>query len=218
MPNRDHTQAYHDYRRNYEAQPLSKAALLDNPLTQTHKWLNEAIASNLLDPTAASLATVSPKGQPSNRMILIKEITDHGLIFYTHYLSQKGQNIAQNPQVSLLFYWDKLHRQIRIEGHAEKIPLAHSEAYFKKRPKESQIMTSISIQSQPIQNRDTLESLFEAKKNKAEPQISLPENWGGYIIIPEYYEFWHGRENRLHDRISYTKKGPNQWIKTRLQP
>jgi pyridoxamine 5'-phosphate oxidase len=168
-----------------------------------------------------ALATISADGKPSNRMVLLKEYSSFGFTFYTNYESQKGMEIAQNPAVSLLFWWETLERQIRIEGVAQKISAQQSDEYFYSRAKTSQIAAVVSQQSQPLKSGEELQTEFKklcAEYADAEAIVPRPPHWGGYIVIPQRFEFWQGRENRLHDRFQYTRSESDSWQITRLFP
>jgi pyridoxamine 5'-phosphate oxidase len=204
-------------RREYTATPLSKIEMASNPFIQFEFWMDNALNSDILDPTAACLSTADSKGKPSSRIILIKDVSEKGFVFYTNYLSKKGLEIEENNQASLLFYWDKLHRQVRIEGSISKIAPELSTSYFSKRPHDSQVAASISNQSHPIKNRLALEKKFTDFSSENNSEIHCPKDWGGYCLSPNRFEFWQGRPNRLHDRIDYTKTNKN-WNLSRLQP
>ena len=211
----------HDFRsmrRNYGKSELVETQISPNAFDQISHWFKEAKASGILEPNAMSLATASKSGHPRNRIVLLKEINATGLVFFTNYLSQKGQDLEENPYASALFFWDKEERQVRFDGKVEKISREESEAYFLSRPFESQIGAHASIQSSTIPNREFVESKYEDMKEKYSGQIvPIPDYWGGYILIPEVIEFWQGRSSRLHDRIEY-KKSNNQWTINRLSP
>jgi pyridoxamine 5'-phosphate oxidase len=165
-----------------------------------------------------SLATVDPEGMPSIRTILLKELDEHGFVFFTNYNSRKANDLLQNPKGSILFYWKELERQVRIEGVIEKISIEKSEEYFHTRPRDSQIAAWVSKQSEKIPDRDHLDKKFNEYTAKfGNREIPLPQFWGGYRLIPNYFEFWQGMENRLHDRICYRKKDKN-WDIFRLAP
>ena len=167
------------------------------------------------------LTTVSSSCKPSSRMVLLKEYSPSGLTFYTNYESRKGLEIAGNPAVSLLFWWEALERQIRIEGTARKISATQSEEYFHSRPKTSQIAATVSRQSQPLLNAQDLQTHFKnlcAEFADAETTVPRPPHWGGYTVIPERFEFWQGRVNRLHDRFEYVRDSAENWKITRLYP
>lgn len=197
---------------------LTEADVLADPLAQLERWLRDATAAGLIEPTAMALASVAQDGRPSARMVLFKGFHDGGLTFYTNYESRKGQELAANPRVALLFWWDKLERSVRVEGRVEKLGRRLSEEYFHSRPRISQISASVSRQSSPVKDRATLERRyrdFEQKLGNAE--VPLPGNWGGYLARPERFEFWQGRQGRLHDRLVYEGAGRG-WTIVRLEP
>jgi pyridoxamine 5'-phosphate oxidase len=164
------------------------------------------------------LSTADVNGNPSARIVLLKEIDDSGFVFYTNYGSRKGKDLKENPKAALTFFWDELLRQIRIEGRIEKISKETSKKYFSSRPRESQIGAWVSAQSSVIPNREILENKFDELEEKfGNEEIPLPDFWGGYRVIPNYFEFWQGRENRLHDRICY-KKENDEWKIFRIAP
>jgi pyridoxamine 5'-phosphate oxidase len=205
----------HELRKNYSKHHLNEAEVNDNPFQQFATWFSDAQKSSIHEPNAMTLATASSDGKPSARIVLLKEVSKEGLVFYTNYHSRKGKEIAANPNAALLFFWDALERQVRIEGVVEKASDAASDAYFNSRPLESRIGAIVSAQSQVIESRKVLEELFEQKKK--EGNIERPKHWGGYILVPDYFEFWQGRPNRIHDRIAYTKN-ENGWSIQRLSP
>lgn len=203
-------------RYEYNKGHLDEKMLKKDPLNQLHTWLDDAIENDPLNANAMILSTVSKDCRLSSRIVLLKELTKDGLIFFTNYNSKKGKNIAENSSISVLFYWKELERQVRIEGEAFKTEKLISEKYFNSRPEESKISSIISPQSKEINNRLELEEKrYNLKRHKKE--LKRPENWGGYIIYPDYFEFWQGRENRLHDRLYYKKKDGN-WYTGRLSP
>ncbi len=193
-----------------------------DPFVQFDLWFKQAcqeMPSSLVN--SMVLATVSLGNKPSARVVLLKEYNSEGFIFYTNYQSRKGTDIAANPNVSLLFWWEILERQVRIEGTVEKIAVEKSSEYFQSRPKSSQLAALASHQSQPLTNIKDLENKFEslcAQYAAAELEIPKPDYWGGYIVKPESWEFWQGRENRLHDRFRYLKNSDGKWDITRLYP
>lgn len=207
-----------DIRTNYEKFELSESGINPNPFEQLRTWLNEAISANETEPTAMVLSTIDEEGFPESRVVLLKELKDDGLVFYTNYESKKGNQIAQNGHVAVVFFWPKLERQVRIKGIAEKISDIESTDYFKSRPIDSQLGAWASPQSRAIQNREVLDQNYrlyqEYFKNR---EIEKPPYWGGYIIMPEYFEFWQGRSNRLHDRFEFAISD-NHWIIRRLAP
>jgi len=205
----------HELRKNYTKNHLSESDVKDNPTQQFIAWFEEAQKSSIREPNAMTLATATANGKPSARIVLLKEVDEKGFVFFTNYLSRKGSEITANPQAALLFFWDTLERQVRIEGTLEKIAESESENYFNSRPLESRIGAIISKQSCIVKSREELELEFE--KTKESSEIKRPKNWGGYILSPNYFEFWQGGENRIHDRIIYTKHQEN-WLIQRLAP
>ncbi len=206
-------------RRNYARESLDEKNVAADPFSQFARWFEEAQSGQILEPNAMTLATANRKRQPSARTVLLKEFDKNGFVFFTNYESQKGRDLAENPQAALLFTWLDLERQIRIEGKVEKISAAESEIYFQSRPKSSQIGAWASPQSQIIPGREMLlEHVAELEYlyNKVE-KLPLPPFWGGYRLIPTVLEFWQGRESRLHDRIIYSKKR-GKWKIERLAP
>ncbi len=206
-------------RTEYKAGPLEEDQLFSDPMVQFQKWFEMAIASNVKEPNAMTLSTVSETGQPSSRIVLLKEANEEGFVFFTNYLSKKGREIESNNKVGLCFFWLELHRQIRIEGIAEKISFEESEAYFHSRPFGSQIGAITSSQSAESKGRAYLEKRYQDLYDQYEKagKAPMPEHWGGYLVRPEYYEFWQGRESRLHDRFEYSKDKDN-WDIRRLDP
>ncbi len=190
---------------------------ISHPIEIFSQWFNYAKENlSLLEPTAATLATVDSDGQPSCRVILIKEFSPEGFVFYTNYDSPKAQDIQNNKNIALLFYYD-LGRQIRIQGTAKKVSDTISDKYFHSRPRASQIASSASLQSQPLNAYEDFSKRVSELESKYPDKIPRPENWGGYIIEPSRFEFWVRGEHRIHDRVVYQKKGDN-WSKTRLYP
>lgn len=205
-------------RKDYCQTGLKREDLSDNPFQQFNKWFEQAQQADLLEPNAMSIATVSDKGAPSVRTVLLKLFDENGLVFFTNYNSQKAQEIQNNPQVALLFAWLGLERQVRISGVATKISKKESFAYFTSRPKGSQLGAWISPQSQVIESRDFLKmKLAEMKDKFAHGKIPLPNAWGGYRVVPTRFEFWQGRSSRLHDRFVYELKA-GVWSIHRLAP
>ena len=205
-------------KKKNQSNKLNETSINKNPFIQFSKWYKSILSSNLSEPTAMMLTTADVNGNPSARIVLLKEIDDSGFVFYTNYESRKGKELKENPKAALTFFWDKPQRQIRIEGKIEKISKEISKKYFSSRPRESQIGTWVSAQSSVIPNREYLENKFDELKEKFNNEnIPLPDFWGGYRVIPNYFEFWQGRENRLHDRICY-KRENNEWKIFRLSP
>ncbi len=190
---------------------------LSDPLLMFKQWYQDAHEKNCASPHAMSISTVNKNGQPSSRMVYMKEILEEGFIFYTNFNSRKGNNLEDNPNIAALFFWGCNEQQVRIEGKVEKVPSEISDDYFASRPRVSQIGAWASEQSSEIENRQTLEDRvahFEAKFPNIVPR---PPHWGGYLIKPAYFEFWQGRLGRLHDRICYTSENQD-WKTTRIAP
>lgn len=197
---------------------LSKDNVNKNPFEQFSLWYKMAADAGFVHPDAMTLATADKNGKPSARIVLLKSFDEKGFIFYTNYQSRKGNELTVNPHAALLFYWDKIDKQVRIEGSIEKIPEEESELYFHSRPRGSQLGALASPQSKVIKDRKYLEDKFSELSTKYEgKEIPLPENWGGYILKPYYFEFWQNRDNRLHDRIRYVMENGG-WITERLAP
>ncbi|MDB3934584.1 pyridoxamine 5'-phosphate oxidase [Flavobacteriaceae bacterium] len=209
----------HDYRKSYEKGSLTEDTVLENPLEQFAAWFEDAEKTPTVEePNAMTLSTVDTQGVPKARVVLLKEFTQEGFVFYTNYTSGKAQAIAQNNKVCISFFWPSLERQIIITGMAVKISEEKSIAYFNKRPRESQLGAVVSDQSTSIDSREALEEkLLDLEKQYQTKPIVKPAHWGGYLIQPTSYEFWQGRSSRLHDRIKYTKIN-NSWNIGRLQP
>ena len=207
-----------DYRREYTQTGLSRETLLASPFSQFELWFKQACEVDIVDANAMTLATVSRTGQPSMRTVLLKTFDQTGFVFFTNYHSQKAREIAENPQVSLLFPWTELERQIEISGTAEKISTAESRAYFTSRPKGSQLGAWVSRQSDVIPSRSVLEQQWQHLQQKfSQGNIPFPDFWGGYRVIPAKMEFWQGRVNRLHDRFEY-RRDNDAWTVERLAP
>lgn len=187
-----------------------------DPFDQFEAWFRDCMERGVQEPNAMVLSTVSATGQPSSRMVLLKEFNPDGFVFFTNYLSQKSRDIDANPAVSLLFFWGQLERQVRLEGTTCKIADEASDEYFFSRPVLSQAGAIASPQSQEIPDRTSLEKRFLDLQSSEEPLIR-PTHWGGYVVRPHYFEFWQGRENRLHDRFAY-RKVPEGWRIARLAP
>lgn len=189
-----------------------------DPISQFARWFEDAKTAGLVDHTAMTVATVTPEGKPAARILLLKEFDENGFVFYTNYESRKARELAQNPYASLLFFWDKLARQVRIEGKTEKVSAAESDEYFAIRPRESQLGAWASAQSQVLNSRAEFEAKLQAVTEKYAGQVvPRPPHWGGYRLKPEAVEFWQGRANRLHDRLVYRAQGAG-WHLERLSP
>lgn len=207
-----------DLRREYSSHSLNENDVERDPFVQFQRWLQEAITAELLEPNAMALATSTPSGKPSARIVLLKGFDERGLVFFTNYASRKAEELKENPHAALLFFWAGLERQVRIEGIVEKITHTESEEYFATRPLESRIGAWASKQSAVIESRAALQEKFdELRAHFANQEIPLPPFWGGFRLAPLMFEFWQGRENRLHDRIRYNKQD-SRWIIERLSP
>jgi pyridoxamine 5'-phosphate oxidase len=206
-----------EIRNEYMLQQLNENDVEKDPFLQLKSWVDEAIAGEVREPTAMAISTVSADGKPSSRIVLLKELSEKGLVFFTNYDSQKGKDLLNNPSAALLFFWSELQRQVRIEGKVTKISKNESNLYFSSRPRGSQIAALASPQSSAI-DREKLEKKWAELEKKYEGKdIPLPDYWGGYLLVPDYFEFWQGRENRLHDRLSFSRKG-SAWKIDRLAP
>ena len=207
-----------DNRREYDYGNLTRESLLDDPFSQFDLWINQAIESQIQDPTAMSLSTVNAEGKPWQRMVLLKHFDTSGFVFYTNTASRKASEIDNNPHVSLHFPWLQLDRQVIVGGKAEHLSTTEVVKYFLSRPQGSQLAAWASKQSSVISSRQVLEQQFNKIKQKfADGQVPLPDFWGGYRVVPTEIEFWQGGENRLHDRFSYQLNG-DSWEISRLSP
>jgi pyridoxamine 5'-phosphate oxidase len=206
-------------REDYVSRGLRRAELDPDPIKQFAKWFGEAAAGDIRDVNAMNLATVNSDGVPCSRIVLLKEVSERGFVFYTNYTSAKAREMEHNPRVALNFFWVQLSRQIRISGAVEKTTREESEEYFHSRPVGSQLGAWTSQQSEVIPSRDVLEArLAEVKARFGDGVIPLPPNWGGYRVVPETIEFWQGRTNRLHDRFRYARQRDRSWKIERLSP
>lgn len=208
-----------DLRKEYTFQGLKETDADPNPFQQFRKWFDQALAAQLPEPNAMTLATATQDCKPRARMVLLKSFDERGFVFYTNYESQKGQELADNPQASLVFWWAELERQVRIDGRIEKVSDQTSDEYFHSRPLSSQLGAWASEQSQVISDRSVLELRLQTLKTEYEnKEIPRPPHWGGYRVIPTEIEFWQGRPSRLHDRLRYRRKDETSWLIERLSP
>lgn len=209
-----------NYRRSYEKSELGDSGLPDEPMALFTKWFREAEDNNpeAIEVNAMSISTIGRDGFPKTRVVLLKQYDTEGFVFFTNYHSEKGKAIEDNPQVCLSFFWPWMERQVIIKGVAKKTTHEVSSEYFKTRPKGSQFGAAVSHQSEVIASREVLEQRLKSLEQEyAHTEIPKPEDWGGYIIVPQQLEFWQGRRNRLHDRIRYTPY-LDRWVKERLSP
>ncbi|QFT55715.1 pyridoxamine 5'-phosphate oxidase [Microbulbifer sp. THAF38] len=207
------------WRRDYVLGSLHRSELKPTPVKQFKQWLEEALAAGLDDPTAMSLATVDDSGQPSQRIVLLKSFDERGFVFYTNLQSKKAQDMDKNPQVSLLFPWHSLERQVIVYGKVESVAREDAEQYFQSRPLNSQLAAWASRQSQPVSSREELQKEFDLKRSRfAGGQVPLPDFWGGYRVVPHAVEFWQGGAYRLHDRFIYRADDSGLWTLDRLSP
>jgi pyridoxamine 5'-phosphate oxidase len=206
-------------RRDYASRALDEATIDPDPLRQFRLWFDEAVQADALDANAVAIATVRPDGVPAVRTVLLKDIDARGLVFFTHYNSPKGEDLAHTPYASLLHYWPELERQVRATGPVERVLDAESDAYFASRPRDSQIAAWAARQSSELPDRATLERRYAEIKAKFEgDSVPRPPEWGGYRVIPNRFEFWQGRPGRLHDRLLYTRSEDGSWKRVRLAP
>lgn len=207
-----------DLRKSYERAELNETASHADPLQQFDQWLHEAIAAELPEPNAMTLATVGGDLRPSTRVVLIKGYDERGIVWFTNYESRKGQQLAGNPFAALQFHWVELERVVRIEGVIEKVSDVESDAYFNSRPLDSRIGAWASPQSQVIDNRGVLVANAARYAAQFLLQPPRPPHWGGYRLKPDGWEFWQGRKSRLHDRLRYSADGARGWVRERLAP
>ncbi len=189
-----------------------------DPFAFFHDWYKQAFEKGVCEANAMTLATADASGKPSSRILYLKELNEQGFVFYTNYQSRKGKELAENKQAALLFFWPALERQIRIEGLIEKVPAEISDAYFATRPRGSQLGAWASEQSEALENRPELEHRLEKLAQEFPGEVPRPPHWGGYMLLPLYFEFWQGRPSRLHDRIIYQQEKSGSWNIHRLNP
>jgi pyridoxamine 5'-phosphate oxidase len=205
-------------RRDYLLTELNESTVFNDPFKQFSKWMDELLKSKTIDPSAMILATANKDGIPGVRVVLLKGYDKEGFTFYTNFESSKGRDLIENPNASILFFWREFERQIRISGKVKKVSKEESEEYFHSRPYESQLAAWASNQSEVIPDRNFLDKKYEEMKVKFNNGVvPLPPHWGGFKLVADSFEFWQGRDNRLHDRISYIKEG-SDWKIVRLAP
>lgn len=210
---------FSNIRNDYKRHSLRRDNLACLPLLQLKKWLDEAVDVEHTEPTAMTLATVDATGQPSQRVVLLKDISEKGLSFFTNYSSRKGLHIANNPKASVNFFWAMLERQVRLDGVLKKLPAEESDAYFSSRPRESQIGAWASPQSERVNDTGFLNKRYQEFEEKFDGrEVPRPPHWGGYILIPHRIEFWQGRPGRMHDRFVYQLEKGGNWDIFRLAP
>lgn len=200
------------------AEPLREQDVDPHPVRQFERWFALAGEAGVRAPEAAAVATVSAARMPSARMVLVKRFDERGFVFFSNYQSRKGRDLAENPQAALLFYWDVLGKQVRIEGVVQRTPAEESASYVRTRPRASQLSALASPQSDPVANREVLEQrVADLDARYGSRELPIPEWWGGYLLVPSSFEFWQHREDRLHDRLRYTPRDGG-WLIERLAP
>jgi pyridoxamine 5'-phosphate oxidase len=207
-----------DLRRDYGQASLDETDVAADPLQQFTRWFEEALKADVAEPNAMNLATVAGDGRPSSRIVLVKQFDARGFTWYTNYDSQKAQQLRDNPYAALLFFWNELERQVRIEGKVERTAPEESDKYFNSRPLKSRLSAIASRQSAPIDSRAALEQNYDAVARQYGEEPPRPQNWGGFRLVPDRIEFWQGRHSRFHDRIVYQRQEDGSWTRQRLQP
>ena len=207
-----------DLRQDYRQAALLETEANPNPIAQFQTWFAAAVAAQLPEPNAMTIATATPDGMPSARIVLLKDVDDRGFVFFTNYNSHKGQELTLNPQAAIVFLWTELERQVRIQGQVERIAPAESDEYFYSRPPGSRLGAWASNQSEVVASREVLDQqLADLEAKYANQEIPRPEHWGGFRVMPTMIEFWQGRSSRLHDRLRYRRIG-GAWVIDRLSP
>lgn len=205
-------------RGEYTHGKLDESDLDPDPIKQLGNWLEAAVAANLPEPNGMTLSTVGQDGRPSSRVVLLRGYSREGLVFYTNYQSRKGRELRVHPFACLGFWWPSLERQIRAEGRVEQVSAEQSDAYFARRPYDSQVGSAVSPQSEEIASRAVLDEKIAALKREYPEAVPRPAHWGGFRLLPDRFEFWQGRKSRLHDRFAYTLQPDGSWRVTRLAP
>ncbi|MCA9776254.1 MAG: pyridoxamine 5'-phosphate oxidase [Candidatus Eremiobacteraeota bacterium] len=205
-------------RIDYGDRELNREALDDRPMMVFRDWMEEAVGAGIEEANAACLCTVDGSGHPDGRTILIKGVEEDGLLFYTNYQSRKGRQLQECPRATLVLWWQSLRRQIRVSGLVKKLEAEQSDQYFSSRPPESRLGAWASLQSTPIANREVLETRLSEFENRFSGEIPRPDYWGGYRLKPTRFEFWQGRDSRLHDRFEYARGADGEWSINRLMP
>lgn len=204
-------------RNEYHGEGIDLGNFAENPIVQFERWMEEAIAHNVKEPNALHLATVDASGRPSGRIVLLRDFSERGFSFFTNYSSRKGEDLQQNNNASMTFFWSEIYRQVRLGGKVYRLPAEESDAYFRSRPRESQISAVVSQQSRVLVNRELLEKMAnELDEKYRDRPVPRPDDWGGYYLVPDYIEFWQGREHRLHDRLQYITTTPERGWTIRL--
>lgn len=207
-------------RNEYHGEGLNLADFSHDPVVQFGRWMEDALRQKVMEPNAVHLATADATGRPSGRIVLLRDFSPKGFTFFTNYGSRKGEDMRNNSHAAMTFFWNELYRQVRLGGRVTKLPAEESDAYFRSRPRESQISAVASLQSRQLESRELLvRTAAEIEERYRDRPIPRPDDWGGYCLEPEYVEFWQGRERRLHDRIIYTRNSDGMgWTFRLLYP